>query len=113
MQSQANRLTRLCATLLALAALLAPTTERLPAANPEGVLSGTVTVSGPVPSRAPLSTSDPPVVVPDESLLINPENRGLANVFIYLPKAPAGANIKVPASTPVVFGRKAGRYVPH
>lgn len=41
--------------------------------------------------------------VPDESLVVNKENNGIANVFVYMRKAPEGAPEADPASEPIIF----------
>jgi hypothetical protein len=52
---------------------------------------------------------------PDESIVVNAANKGLANVVVYLDKAPA--NIKpelaTPPSEPAVFDQKGCRFLPH
>jgi plastocyanin len=48
--------------------------------------------------------------IPDESVIVN--NGGLANVFIFLPKAPKGAVSPTPAE-PVIFDQKYCVFKPH
>lgn len=53
--------------------------------------------------------------VPDDSLVIHPENRGLANVFIYLAKAPQDIHPEL-AEIPegdVAFRTQNCRFIPH
>lgn len=53
--------------------------------------------------------------VPDDSLVIHPENRGLANVFIYLSKAPQEVHPDL-AQTPkkkLAFNTQNCRFTPH
>ncbi len=54
-------------------------------------------------------------VTPDESLVVDPKTKGIANLFIYLPKPPAKIAPSLQASTTpeVVFDNKGCRYVPH
>jgi hypothetical protein len=49
--------------------------------------------------------------IPDEKLVVAP-NGGVANVFVYLPKAPAGAKTE-PPKEPIVFDQKGCRFIPH
>lgn len=53
--------------------------------------------------------------VPDESLIVNPENQGLANVVIYMRKAPATIHpdLKAVPSEKLVFDQKDCRFIPH
>ncbi|MBD3671995.1 MAG: carboxypeptidase regulatory-like domain-containing protein [Planctomycetaceae bacterium] len=51
--------------------------------------------------------------VPDESLVVNSANSGIANVFIYMRKAPKGAPESEPSSEPVIFDQKGCQFVPH
>jgi hypothetical protein len=53
--------------------------------------------------------------VPDESLVVNPENRGIANVCIYLRKAPAmiHPDLKESKEKEVVFDQKGCIFLPH
>lgn len=90
-----------------------------------GNLVGTVTFDGTPPSLAPLvnagdtSAKDAAVcammAVPDESLVVNPTNKGLANVVIFLDKRPANIKpelAKAPTE-PVMFDQKGCRFLPH
>jgi len=51
----------------------------------------------------------------DESVIVNPKSKGIANIFVYLAKAPAPINPALQASkTPeVVFDNMGCRFVPH
>lgn len=53
--------------------------------------------------------------VPDDSLLINAENGGVSDIFIYLRKAPKDIDPSLKASKEkeVVFDNKGCRYIPH
>lgn len=50
--------------------------------------------------------------IPDESLLVAPKTNGIANVFIYLAKAPPGFTHVVPKGSQLIL-KKGGRFVPH
>lgn len=49
--------------------------------------------------------------IPDQSLLV--KDGGLANVFIYLEKAPAGAQIPAPPTEANIFDQKNCVFIPH
>jgi len=95
----------------------------LSAADKTGTLKGVVTFDGPAPKRDPLvakgdqSVKDAAVCaveeVPDESFLVNPENKGIANVFIFLEKPPAGVKPPAPKEKEIVFDQKGCRFLPH
>jgi mono/diheme cytochrome c family protein len=51
--------------------------------------------------------------IPNESLLVDPKTRGLANVFVYLATAPEGPRPAANSTTPLVFERKECRFQPH
>jgi plastocyanin len=69
----------------------------------------------PVVKKGDGGVKDPAVCsaeeVPDESLVIGP-NKGIANVFIFLAKAPAGYKAEVPKEE-VTFDQKGCRFLPH
>lgn len=50
--------------------------------------------------------------VPNETLEVHPESKGIRNVFVYLEKAPAGAKIEEPTGE-VIFDQKVCRFLPH
>ena len=52
---------------------------------------------------------------PDESLVVDPKTKGIANIFIYLSKPPANIPpaLQVSSTPEVVFDNKGCRYVPH
>jgi hypothetical protein len=52
------------------------------------------------------------VDLPNERLVLGSGN-GVANVFVYLAKAPAGAKLSPPPSEPAVFDQKGCRFIPH
>lgn len=51
----------------------------------------------------------------DDSLVVNPDNKGIANIFVYLRKAPASIDpsLKESKVKEIVFDNKGCRYVPH
>lgn len=90
-----------------------------------GNLVGTVTFEGSAPQLAPVikagaaGVKDPEVCgvmdVPNESLVVNPQNKGIANVVIYLDKKPANVKPELAAAPtePVLFDQKGCRFLPH
>jgi hypothetical protein len=88
-----------------------------------GTFSGVITYDGPLPElplivkRGDTKTKDAAVCaahdVPDESLLVNSAaGNGVANVFVYLRKAPTGTKSPVPDG-PVVMDQKGCIFLPH
>lgn len=87
-----------------------------------GDFVGVVTYDGPAPELPLLVSQDDATArdaavcavhdVPDESLLVNSPANGLANVFVYLNKAPKGTQSPVPTE-PVVMDQKGCIYLPH
>lgn len=53
--------------------------------------------------------------MPDDTLVVNPDNNGIANIFIYLRKAPAGVHpdAKQVPTNKVEFDQKGCRFLPH
>lgn len=92
-------------------------------ADPDAVgsFSGSVVLDGEAPSLEPLAKAgdeklkDKEVCgvadVPDESLLVG-EGNGIANVFVYLRRAPKGFEDEVP-SDPVILDQKGCVFTPH
>lgn len=89
-----------------------------------GNLVGTVTYDGAPSPLAALVTAGSPVkdaevcsvvAVPDESLVVNPSNNGIANVVIFLEKRPANIKPELakPPTEPVMFDQKGCRFLPH
>lgn len=81
-----------------------------------GDLIGRVAVEGDVPSLSPLGKGicagkD----VPDESLLVHESNRGLANVLVYLVKAPdrVHPDLAMPPTAELVLAQKDCAFQPH
>ena len=87
-----------------------------------GAVSGVVTLSGAAPTLAPLVKKGDPnakdaavcaaETVPNESVVVGADN-GLANVFIYLVRAPAGHKADAVPKDPIVFDQKGCRFLPH
>ena len=90
-----------------------------------GNLNGTILCEGTPPPAANLvekndaGARDASVcaaeTVPDESLLVNPANKGVANVVIYLAKTPGTIKpdlLAIPTE-PVIFDQKGCRFHPH
>ncbi|MFN7804077.1 MAG: carboxypeptidase regulatory-like domain-containing protein [Planctomycetaceae bacterium] len=85
-------------------------------------VSGSVTFSDDFKALAPLvakgaATKDPAVCganedVPNEELVVNPENKGIANVFVFLPKAPTGFKAPKPEKE-LIFDQKNCKFLPH
>ena len=86
-----------------------------------GNFSGTVTLTDAFSGLKPLVSVGEKVLhphvcsvaaVPDESLVVDPESKGVENVFVYLEKAPPGAPA-IPAPESQVFDQKGCRFIPH
>jgi hypothetical protein len=91
------------------------------AAGGFGTLRGKVVLQGTAPKLEPLfakgSEMKEPICVkehaiPNDKLVIG-EGNGVANVFIFLPKAPSGVAVPPPADEPVKFDQKDCRFFPH
>jgi len=88
---------------------------------PVGSLKGRVVLSGGA-SSLPLLIAKGSAVkdaevcaaedVPDERLVLGPDN-SVANVFVYLAKAPKGAKPAVVPADPFLFDQKTCRFLPH
>lgn len=90
-----------------------------------GNLIGTVTFEGSAPQLTPLvkagapGVKDPEVCgvadVPNENLVVNPSNKGIANVVIFLDKKPANIKPELAATPtePVLFDQKGCKFTPH
>lgn len=86
-----------------------------------GAMKGRIVLNGAVPSLPLLvaqgsQVKDPEVCaasdVPDERVVASADG-GLANVFIYLPKAPRGGKPLAESEEPVIFDQKNCRFLPH
>ncbi len=103
----------------------AATAEDQPAADGEyGSITGQFVLDGGIPKLPPLvekgnmTINDPAICsaadVPDDSLVVDPKTKGIANIFIYLPKATkVHPRLKESATKEVVFDQKACRFTPH
>lgn len=113
--------------VLALALLIlagAGEASRLPA-DGYGTLTGQFVLDGPVPDHAPLvkmgdqAAKDAAVCakdgVPDDSLIVDPATKGIANVFVFMPKKPADIYPGLVKSKEDVikFDQKGCRFKPH
>jgi hypothetical protein len=85
-----------------------------------GSWKGKVVFEGTPPALKPLHEKGAPVrdpevcaaeTLPDERILVN--DGGVANVFIFLPKVPAGASASPPPSEEVIFDQKNCKFIPH
>lgn len=99
---------------------VAPLAGAVFAQAPAGAtLSGTILYDGAPPKRAALDTSskDPEVCslmpVLAEDLVVNPDNKGIANVFVYLAKVPDGVKVPKAPADPLVFDQKGCQFLPH
>ena len=90
-----------------------------------GTLKGQVLLDGEVPVLKPLivkgdaQAKDAAVcaaqAVPDEKLVVNPTNKGIANVVVYLAKKPAkiAPSVAKSANPQVTFDQVGCRFLPH
>jgi hypothetical protein len=101
---------------------IAPVAQAALGAGGAGTLSGVIQFDGNPPTFDPIvkkgdaSVKDAAVCaaqeVPNEELVVNPENKGIAHVFVYLQKVPKGAKVSKPTGEPV-FDQKACQFLPH
>jgi hypothetical protein len=90
-----------------------------------GSVSGKVVLDGAVPDLKPLvakgnaAAKDAAVCaaqeVPNELLVVDPSSKAIANVVIYLKKAPAKVHpdLAKPAAMSVTYDQKGCRFIPH
>lgn len=99
-------------------------TSKQAASAGKGTLSGKVVFEGDYKPLPPLvkagakDVKDAAVCaahdVPNESLIVNTQaGNGVANVFVYLPRAPKGADVPPPPNEPLVLDQQGCRFVPH
>ncbi|MBS0203486.1 MAG: hypothetical protein JSS49_11345 [Planctomycetes bacterium] len=77
-----------------------------------GSLVGQIVFQGPAPATTLISTTDGSTI-PDESLVVDPQTGGIANVFVYLvqPRSIHPSLEAIPG--PVSFHESCGQFVPH
>ncbi|MFN8706155.1 MAG: hypothetical protein ACK50J_05695, partial [Planctomyces sp.] len=89
-----------------------------------GGVSGQITVSGMVPERvllhakgAPIKDAEVCAVVDtySEDVIVDKDSKGLANVFVYLAKAPKAIHpdLKEPKEATMLFDQKGCQFLPH
>lgn len=90
-----------------------------------GTFTGQVVLDGEIPKLPPAATdADPKAAdlkvcnvkeVPSEKLVVDAKSKGIANVFVYLKKAPTGmpADLKKSKSATVDFDQKNAQFIPH
>lgn len=89
-----------------------------------GSVTGRFELDGPAPELPPIVEKGDPVrdapccaaqAVPDESLVVHPESKGIQNIIMYLPKAPKEIHpsLKESKKKEVVFDQKGCRFIPH
>lgn len=91
-------------------------------ASGTGSLSGVIKLDGAVPAPKTLFKKGDQTVkdaavcaaadMPDESLVVDSATNGVANVFVYLKKAPDGYKAPPPPKEPVVFDQMGCRFLP-
>lgn len=94
------------------------------AADEYGTLTGQYVLDGDIPQLPPkvkkgdAGARDPAVCaandVPDDSLVVDPATKGIANVFVYLQKASkVHPELKESKDKDVIFDQKGCRFIPH
>jgi hypothetical protein len=105
------------------AAQRAATADDKAAESDYGTVTGQLLLEGEIPERKVLVAAGAVVngaavcaaanILSDE-LLVNPETKGIANVFVYLPKAAhVHPQLRESATKEVVFDQKGCRFIPH
>jgi hypothetical protein len=104
---------------------LSATAEDQPAADGEyGTITGQLLLEGDIPKLPPLvekgdtKVNDPAICaaadVPDDSLVVDAETKGIANIFVYLPKAAnVHPRLRESQNKEVVFDQQGCRFTPH
>jgi plastocyanin len=89
------------------------------AAGGVGTLAGKVVFKGTPPTLPPLMRAGQAKdatcakeTIADQKLVVD-SSGGVANVFVFLPKAPPGAAITPPPTEPAIFDNKGCHFVPH
>lgn len=95
------------------------------AADQWGNIEGQFVLDGEIPVIKPLIVKGDPAVkdakvcaaedLPDDSLHVNPDNKGIANICLYIRKAPKQIHPDLKASTEkeIVFDQVGCRFIPH
>jgi hypothetical protein len=90
-----------------------------------GTVTGQFVLEGDIPELKPLVAKDDPGAkdsavcakngVPDESLVVDPATKGVANVFVYMPKAPSdiAPELKESKEKVVKFDQQGCHFIPH
>lgn len=89
-----------------------------------GSLTGQYVLGGDVPplgflvKKGDPQAKDPAICaaadIPNEELVVDPESKGIANIFVYLPKATSiHPKLKESAVKEIVFDQKGCRFIPH
>jgi plastocyanin len=110
----------LVGTLAVVAGAMLPVAR---AADATGTFKGTVTLDGAAPALKPLykkgdaNVKDSAICVadsdlPNEDIVFDAGTKGVANVFVYLQKAPAGYKAPAVPADPIVLDQKACRFFP-
>ncbi len=105
------------------AATCAPVLKSSAADEKTGTFKGTVTLDGTAPALKPLgkkgdaNVKDSAICVadadiPNETLVYDAGSNGVANVFVYLQKAPAGYKAPEAPKEPAVLDQKACKFLP-
>lgn len=116
---------RLCAgvAVLSLWAVCGPTDRAW--SDGYGTVTGQFVLAGPIPALQPLVAKGDTKVrdaavcakqgVPDESLVVDPATNGIANVFVYMTKAPKDIypDLKQSKEKVVKFDQRGCRFLPH
>lgn len=110
---------------LGLMAAVAHQAPSIAGAADVGAIEGQIVLDGDAPkllpkvSKGDATARDPATCaadeVPDESLVVDPASKGIANVIVYLRKAPANmpAALKVSKEKELTMDQKGCRYFPH
>ena len=113
-----------CALIVVLSACLPAISNTEARAQGWGSVEGQFVLEGEVPELAPLvkkgdAVRDAEVCaakdVPDQTLVVDPETKGIANIFIYMRRAPSSVHpdSKNAPKDPVVFDQKNFTFIPH
>lgn len=84
-----------------------------------GTFKGVVKYDGTPPVMGILNAQKDPICfanqdqIKDQSLLVNNGNNGIQNVFVYLSRAPAGAQVEPAPEDPIAFDQKFCTFLPH